>query len=229
MLTFFRNPFNLVSLILVPFILIEGMGYALGTMPELPGMTAIPEEEGRIIGALFSTAFLTGLMGLFQVINAREGDRRLNIAGAEHFDLLTVRIVTILILGALVSAINYAVLLRTITPESHLLAFAPLISAGMIYGFFGVLIGAVLPKELEASLVMVFLVDMDVFLGSGVFDTQEWIQEYFPLHHSGNMLREAVVEGTYTLEDPYMIVLYLFVLFILVSGVFYLISRGGFK
>ncbi|GEM_PF-5233337 len=45
--------------------------------------------------------FLTDLMGLFQVINAREGDRRLKIAGAEHLELLAVRIFTILILEIL--------------------------------------------------------------------------------------------------------------------------------
>ncbi len=195
-------------------------------------MATIPENEGRMIGALFSTAFLTGMMGVFQVINAREGDRRLNIAGADHFDLLAIRIFTILILGALVSVISYGVFLRTITPESHFLAFTPLISASMIYGFFGVLIGAVLPgaavsKELEGSLVMVFLVDIDIFMGSGLFETQEWIQEYFPLHHPHNMLREAVVHGTYTPQDTSMIALYSLVLLLLVSTVFYFISRGG--
>ncbi len=229
MLTFIRNPFHLVSLILLPFILIEGMGYAIGTMPELPGMSAIPQDEGRILGALFSTAFLTGLMGLFQMINSREGDRRLNIAGASKFDLLFIRVFTIIILALIVSIMNYSVFLRGTIPESHFLAFSSLMSAGMLYGFFGVLVGALLPYNLESSLVMVFLVDMDVFLGSGIFGTELWIQEYFPLRHPGDLLREGVVKGSYNAEDPFMIALYLGGLFLLVSIVFYITAGGDLR
>lgn len=227
--TFFRNPFNVAALILLPLIVIEGMGYALGTMPEIPGMTAVPEEEGRMLGALFSTSFLTGLMGLFQMISSQKADRRLNVVGAGKARLLTMRVLTILIVGTFAAGVNYTVMLRGLTPESHLLSFLSILIVSFMYGFFGVIVGVMVPHDLEGSLVMVFLADMDVFLGSGVFETQEWIQETFPSHYPGKVLREAVVEGTYTAGDLVWTSVYIVSLLVLASIIFYVSSRGDLR
>ncbi len=226
LMTFFRNPFNLAALILLPLIAIEGMGYALGTMPELPGIIAMPEEEGRMMGALFSTSFLTGLMGLFQVISSREADRRLNVVGGGRFGLLFMRVSTILIVGIFVTMINYLIFIRGVDPASHHLIVLSLLSVSIMYGFFGVIIGVIVPHDLEGSLVMVFLADMDVFLGSGVFETEEWIQRTFPTHYPSRILEEGVVEGTFTSDYALFSILYMIVLFTAALSIFYVTSRG---
>jgi hypothetical protein len=63
------------------------------------------------------------------------------------------------------------------------------------------LVGAVLPRALEGSLVIVFVVDADDFLSSGMLDLDAAILNAFPLHFPHKLFRDAVFEGSVAMGD----------------------------
>ena len=49
---------------------------------------------GRVNGAIYSVAFFAGVLGLFQVISARQADERLRICGYSRSELFASRLYT---------------------------------------------------------------------------------------------------------------------------------------
>lgn len=198
MISFFRDPLNVALLVGVPAVVIIGFARAMASYPMVPMMETSPATVGRIVGALFSTAFITGLVGLFQILSAQRADQRLVNCGYSRLSLLTSRILTVAGVGVLVTAVSYVILSLRTVPEAPLLAFAFLALGGVIYGLLGILIGTFVPGRLEGSLVLVFAADIDGYLGSGITNSQVPLLKYLPLHYPQKLLKSAVIDGTYT-------------------------------
>lgn len=219
-LSFLRNPVNLVLMLVIPPAVIKGFGRAMASFPELPMMSVVPADEGRILGSLFSVAFITGLIGMFQILSAERADERLVLTGFSQLSLLFSRLATIFLFCVAVSGFTLFVLQSATEPAAPVLAFGFLVLAGMIYGLLGVLIGALAPGRLEGSLVLVFAADIDGFLGSGMVSSSTTAMKLLPLHFPQALLTSAVIDGTYATEDLYPAVAYLAVLLVLVVAVF---------
>jgi ABC-type polysaccharide/polyol phosphate export permease len=100
--------------------------------------------------------------------------------------------------------------------------FAFLALAGVVYAFLGALVGAVLPRLFEGSLVVVFLAMMDAFLSGDsplAADVPDFVQ-YFPLYHPKELLQSAAFDGTFAAGDLAFVGGYLLVLLVLVTAVF---------
>jgi len=80
-------------------------------------------------------------------------------------------------------------------PVAPRYAFGALLAGGLIYALLGVLIGAVVPAEFEASLVVIFVANMDAFLGSGIATVDGAISRALPLHFPSSILRAAITDG----------------------------------
>lgn len=220
--TFLRTPQNVVLAVVLPIVVIEGWGRAMAGLPSMPTVEAIPIELGRLLGAIFGVAIIAGLMGLVQMISARDADRRLVLTGYAPRTLLAVRLTTLLAVTCVVAAVNYGVLLLTVAPESPLLALGSLILAGIVYAFLGALVGALLPRLFEGSLVVVFLAMMDSFLGGDsplAADVPEFV-EYFPLYHPKELLQAATFDGSVAGGDVAFVAGYALVLLVLVTVIF---------
>ena len=205
-----RQPFTLVLLLVLPPTVIEMYGVALDSFPQLPGLTADAATMGRMTGALFAVAFLAGLVGLFQVISARRGDERLAIAGVSRWVLLSTRLVTMLVVALAGTAVAFAVFTYRVDVAAPALAAGVLVLAALVYGLLGLVVGTVLPRELEGSIVLVFLADMDNALSSGLFDVGTSVSlpvlgsvsvtDFVPLYHPHELFSAAVLEGTLASE-----------------------------
>lgn len=193
--TFVREPTTLALLLVLPPVVVGVYGSAMGSFPALPGFGADPVTLGYTTGALFATAFLAGIVGLFQVISARAGDERLVVCGYPRATLLASRLVTMVLVVALGAIASFAALWYTTDVATPLAAFGALVLGGAIYGLFGVLVGAVLPRELEGSLVLVFLADVDTALSSGLIGDDLGVGSAFPLSHPHDLFRTAVLDG----------------------------------
>jgi uncharacterized membrane protein len=231
--TFIRTRLNVVLALVLPLVVIEGWGQAMAGLPSMPTVEAIPLDLGRLLGAIFGVAIIAGLMGLVQMISAREADRRLVQAGYSPRTLLATRLATLVGVTVVVAAVNFGVLWLTIDTEAPLHVFAFLALAGVVYAFLGALVGAVLPRLFEGSLVVVFLAMMDAFLSGDsplAADVPEFV-EYFPLYHPKELLQEAMFQGTYTTGDLGFVAGYLLVLLVLVTAVFGVTMRtsGGWS
>lgn len=197
---FLRERVNVVLLVVLPVVLIEGFGSAMGSVPDLPFMKTVPANQGRMLGALFSTAFVTGLLGLFQIVSAQRADRRLVATGFSAGMLLATRLATVAGFGLLVAAVSFAVLVASLSLAAPVLAFASLVLAGVTYGLLGVLIGAIAPDELTGSLVLVFVADTDGFLGVGL-ENPVAVKQFFPLHYSQTLFESAALDGAVVTEN----------------------------
>lgn len=197
--SFFREPFTIALLAVLPALSIQIYGVGMGQFPDI-GLFASaqpPGTAGRITGAVFATGALSGVLGLFQMISARNADHRLAICGFRGPELVGARFVTVAVASVVVGLVATVSLTALLDPvASPLTAFVGLVLAGGIYGSIGVLVGTVLPRELEGSLFLVILADVDNVFASGLFAIEESITRVAPLSHPHAIVTEAVVDGS---------------------------------
>jgi len=205
-----RQPLTLSLLLVLPPVVIEMYGVAVESFPQLPTLSADPATVGRMTGALFAVAFLAGLVGLFQVISARNGDERAAIAGFPRWVMLLTRLVTMFVVALVGAGVAFAVFNYRVAVAAPGLAFGVLVLAALVYGLLGVIVGTLLPRELEGSIVLVFLADMDNALSSGLFPIEAsaslpvvgdvGVTDFVPLFHPHELFTAAVLDGDLAVE-----------------------------
>jgi len=191
---FSREPVNLLLLVGLPVLIIPAYGSMMSAFPRLPYMESAPGTLGALAGTLYVAAFLPGVIGLFQVISARQADDRLVLTGFPRPTLFGARLLAVALASVLTAAIGITVLGTRTDIAAVAPALAVLVTVGLLYGLVGMLIGAVLPRELEGSLVLIFLADLDEALASGLMLPDATITRAFPLHYP-HRLFEAAVHG----------------------------------
>jgi hypothetical protein len=190
-----RQPTTLALLVGLPPVVIEVYGLAMATFPTLPTLGTAPATAGRLTGTQFAVAFLAGLVGLFQVISARHGDERLALCGYPTGTLLASRLVALVAVAGIGAAVSFGVFAWRVDVPAPLLAVGFLALAGLVYGLIGVVLGTLLPRELEGSLVLVFMADMDNVLASGLFEVEGALATLAPLGHPHELFQAAVLRG----------------------------------
>lgn len=225
--SFVREPVQVAVLLVLPVLVIEGYGYAMQAFPEFPFMQTVPETMGRLNGAVYAVAFLAAILGLFQVISALQADERLQLCGYSRAELFVTRLATVVGASLLVAAVSLAVLSWNVTIEAPAAAFGALAAAALTYGLIGMLVGAVLPRALEGSLVLVFLIDADDFLSSGMLDIDSGLLELFPLYHPHGMFQSAVFDGSLATSDALTTGAYLLVLLGVVAAAYVSLTGNG--
>jgi hypothetical protein len=205
-----RQPLTLATAVALPPVVVELYGVAVGSFPQLGSPGTAPETVGRLTGALFAVAFLAGLVGLFQVLSARRGDERAAIAGFPRWATLTTRLVTLSAVAVAGAAVAFLALSARVEVAAPALAFAALLLAALVYGLLGVVVGSLVPRELEGSILLVFVADLDNALSSGLFDVgaglsvplfgEVAVTHLVPLSHPHELFAAAVLEGELAAE-----------------------------
>jgi len=224
---FVREPLNLGLVLVLPPLFVHGYGRAMENFPSIPFMHGVPQHLGVVNGAMAAAAFLPGIIGLFQVISARQADGRLSLAGFGQDTLFAARFATVGLVAAIASAAAMATMLLEVTPDAPMQAYLALVTAGLLYGLLGMLVGAVLPRELEGSLVLVFITDMDAFLSSGIVEVESPVVNLFPLQYPHRLYERAVFDGSVAATDAVLALLYLLVLGLLAIVVYARLTENG--
>ena len=198
---FAREPVNLALLVALPPLVVVSYGSIMSAFPELPYMSSSPETLGAVAGTLFVAAFLPGVIGLFQVISARRADERLVLIGFPRATLFVSRFLTVVAASLLTAGISIAVLTTRTDVAALPAAFGTLVGVGVLYGLVGMLVGAVLPRELEGSLVLIFVADIDEALASGIVRTDAAVTKLLPLHYPHELFRAAVTGSEIARSD----------------------------
>ncbi len=209
---FFRRPVNMGLIVLGIPVVIYGFYVFMRALPDFI-FPEISAEIGAAAGSLFAVVFLVGLVGLFQIISSLEADRRLSISGFSMYNILIGRFLGILIISTMISIFSLVVMSYWVLARSYSRAFLVLVLSGFLYGLIGVLIGSLIQKELEASLLLIFIADLDVFLGTGFLDFESTIVEYFPLNSPSHLLQTAVLDGY--VDSSHLLVLVVYILLFL--------------
>ncbi|MFB6253675.1 MAG: hypothetical protein ABEI06_03610 [Halobacteriaceae archaeon] len=192
---FVREPVNLGLLIALPPIVIISYGSMMAAFPKLPFMTTSPQTLGTINGTMYVAAFLPGVIGLFQVISALRADERLAIVGFPRSIMFVSRMLTVFVASLLTASIAMVVLNTQTTVARPLAGLGILLLVGNLYGLIGMIVGSILPRELEGSLVLIFVADIDEALASGIVRTDVAFTKLFPLHYPHDLFK-AVVSGS---------------------------------
>lgn len=222
---YYRTPLNLVLLVVIPTLLILAFGDSLS---RLAGLFDVPltTEMGQSMGAMWSAAFLTGIMGFFMMTGAREADRRLVRSGYATVSVVLLRFSAIALLGALVTLASFAVLLTQVTPTDSLQTLIVIYLGALTYGAVGILIGSLIPGELEGSFALLFFFVMDVFIGSPLFGgADEFPFGLLPTYFPTKVLLFLTADQPHDSIHWLYIGLYLTAAGTLASAVFYRTAR----
>lgn len=195
-----REPFTLALLLVMPVVSIQLYGLSVGGVAEF-GLFETDVSLlflGKITGAVFATSALAGILGLFQSLSAQTADRRLVISGYRRLELVAARFTTVVVTALIVAAVTTVSLEWSIDVqiESIAVTLSGLFLAGSLYGVFGVLIGSVLPRALDGSLVVVSLADVGAIVASGLFPISDSLTDLVPLSHPHDVVLHGVVDGT---------------------------------
>ena len=165
---YYRTTLNVVMLVAIPALVIFAVGDAIGRISRIfaTGLTTAMAES---MGALWAAAFLTGMMGFFMITGARAADRRLLGAGYRPVQLVALRFIVIALFGGLATLASYLLLLTRLSPTDPVQMLAVMYLAALLYGALGVLIGSLVPGELEGSFALLFFFVMDAFIASPLF------------------------------------------------------------
>lgn len=150
---YLRNPLFLILIVGLPPTFIT---LAFVATPDVPFILNIAEAGAAVVttvgminlhGAVMvpmTVAFLAGILGMFVMLSARQGDHRLVIAGYSPNLLLVVRLIIIAGMSLVITAISVGVTLISFQPEQlGIFFFVNLISA-LQYGFLGAIVGTFL-------------------------------------------------------------------------------------
>jgi hypothetical protein len=162
-----RRPLLLILLVVLPaYVITRSIAITEPTPQEvgLPGGAVIASNMRDIHGAVMGgtiIGFAAGLVGVFVMQSALQGDRRLVIAGFRPGEAIVARLVVVAAATGLVVAVSALVTALAFDPASWTPFLAGLLLIGLVYALLGALIGAVLDK-LAATYLILFLVMTDV-------------------------------------------------------------------
>lgn len=147
----------------------ERQVFLLG-MPDLHGALMVP----------MTAAFLSGFVGLFIMFNAREGDRRLVIAGYGLSNLLAVRLTMIVVLSLAITLLAVGVTLISFRPEQPGLFFLTNLISALQYAFFGAVAGTFL-SAISGTYLLFFTPMIDIGLVQNPMFPRESIEWWVKL------------------------------------------------
>jgi hypothetical protein len=109
-----------------------------------------------------AVGFLACFFAFTLVHKRREVDARLVLAGYRAYEVLLAKGIVLLLLGALLSLYETAMLMPWVVPRRAFLLASGLFSCAFTYGCLGLIVGALAKHELEGIFGIVLLTNVDV-------------------------------------------------------------------
>lgn len=196
----FRNPILVGLMIFLPayFIFLAGQ-----VMPDHQVFLGFIGEQRSMVDVYpvsftpVTASLVTALFGLFIMLEAKDTDQRLLVAGATRFQIIISRFLIILTVSVLVTAISIGIMMISFSPENTTMFFLVTIGISLIYGNIGMIAGTLLDK-MSGVYAMLILVTMD----AGVFqnpvfmqDDPDWWIKLLPAYHPMDLVKEIAFLG----------------------------------
>jgi len=193
---YLRNPLFIILLVGLPPIFIT---LSFIVTPDDPFSLRVPEGDQQIVQAVgmpdlhgaimvpITVAFLAGILGMFVMFSARQGDRRLVLAGYHPMLLLSVRLVVITVMSIVITILSVGITLLSWQPEQLGLFFVSNLLPAIQYGYLGAIAGTYLSAT-SGTYLMFFLPMIDVgLIQNPMFPRQDvelWVKllpDYAPM------------------------------------------------
>lgn len=165
------------------------------------GTVAVPSSElyGVLLVPLMS-ALVGGVAGLFLLLNARDADGRLVVAGYRPIQLLLARVGLLAVAAAAAAGVSLGVLAVEVVPERLGWFVAASVVAGLTYGLVGALAGLALSR-LAGVYLLLFAPMVDVFFFQNpMVRDPHWLAAYLPGHFATEAAVDAGFSATASLE-----------------------------
>lgn len=165
-----RNRLVLIMLFLIPSIFYtlvaltttdQEIAFKLASVSEDTFVSVSQESESLIFIGVAAVGFLTSFIAMNLIRRDVEVNRRLVVCGYRSSELILSKLVVLLMVIIVVASFVSASLLIFFRPERFALTTAGIVLAGWVYGAYGLLIGALFRRELEAILFIVLLANID--------------------------------------------------------------------
>jgi len=134
-----------------------------------------------------ASAFSAGGAAIFSMLPARAADQRLTLAGYRPSVLITGRLIVLEVASLGISLLTAAVMVAGTGPPHPADVYAGVILTGLVAVPLGLALGALLPRELEAVLVLIGIVGIQITAGP---DTV--LSDLLPFHAARQLLDGAV-------------------------------------
>jgi len=146
-----------------------------------------------------SVGFLSSYIGLILIQDSIDVNKRLVICGYHPSELLMSNLIVLLLIIVVVSSYISLVILLFFTPEQFMLFFFALVLSGLVYGFYGLLVGSVVKGELEGILLIVLLANIDAgWLQNPLFYSEALNQnliKFLPAYYPSQMAIVSAFES----------------------------------
>lgn len=184
-----RAPLTLVLLVAIPVFFVLIFASVLGEFADALG-GSLAGQAATSISAGWAAAFLSGMLGFFQVASSRGADRRLATAGLGSGRVAASRIAAAVALGVAVSAVAFLTLWLRSGIEHPLHAALAVLCFSLIYIGIGAAIGAIVRGPLEGSLLVVLVFSVDAFSGPQM-TSSGGLTSWTPTRDAANVLIAA--------------------------------------
>jgi len=176
-----RNPANLLVLVLIPVVFVLVAAQPMADAAKLLGGTGVAVETAT---AGWASGFLAALAMYFQTCQANSADRRLVLAGLPAAKLVMARMVTGLLIAALVSAAALSTLFLRGQVDDPARVIAGTLMFAVIYVGIGTAVGSLLKDQVNGTVVILLVWILDVFFGPALTspDRAE-ITRWMPTHY----------------------------------------------
>ncbi|WP_435181668.1 ABC transporter permease [Halorussus sp. AFM4] len=228
-----RTPVLLALLVFLPAYFVGVLVYLLPASP-VPvavageGTVAVPSSElyGILLVPLLC-ALVGGIAGLFLMLNARDADGRLVVAGYRPAQLLVARVGLLAVAAGVAAGVSLGVLSVEVVPERLGWFVAASVLAGLTYGLVGALAGLALSR-LAGVYLLLFAPMVDVFFFQNpMVGDPHWLASYLPGHFATEVAVDAGFSASVSLEPLGWAVAYLLAVGAAAGVAYYRSMRSG--
>lgn len=176
-----RNPVNMLMLVIVPIVFVAVAAPSMAAAAQLlGGAGGGPPVETATAG--WAAGFLAGIAMYFQVAAAHATDRRLVLAGMGATRLIGARLFTGLMLAGLVSAVALATLAARSGIADPVRVISGTLMFAAVYVGLGALVGALVPNPVNGTVLILFVLIIDIFFGPTMIPQGGGFTRILPTH-----------------------------------------------
>jgi ABC-2 type transport system permease protein len=192
-----RSRFALVLVLTIPTLFYSlvaltsaenTIAFRLASVSEDAVVAVSERSESLLFVGLGAVAFVTAFLAMTLVQKGAQTNRRLVLCGYRPSELLVAKLATLLCVLAVVGTYASAGLVLLFRPRHIAAMLVGFLSGGYVYGAYGLVVGALVRRELEGTLAIALLVNVDAgWLENPVYyaDAQNkailrWLPAYYP-------------------------------------------------
>jgi hypothetical protein len=167
----FRNRLMVLLLFLIPTIFYLITIYTTSEAPVIIKIASVQDEPVTVVkqedlGLIYIGLAATGLIASFIALNIMQRNtnakKRLILSGYSTFELSLSKFIVVIGIVIITGIYIAAMGLLLIEPKHILGIVTGYILCGYVYGSYGLLVGAILKRELEGILFIVLLANLDI-------------------------------------------------------------------